>query len=206
MKKTNIFFIIIVLFSQALSAQKDSTIIKYNKIKNSIRIGAGYCIQGNGDQVNVLYKTGYQRKLNNYFELDLGMAYFNYEGFDYPNYYEPEVTIKSSTSILNFDLVLNLLIINFNKHILKLGAGYSLQKINLTAWSGTHYYFDDNYNYSHAVYTIKTANDFKSSIIVNVEYGYMVLPHLTATIYGKYYSENELVSLASLGLNFYYTF
>ncbi|MCF6243347.1 MAG: hypothetical protein L3J74_18670 [Bacteroidales bacterium] len=206
MKKKILLFIAIVFFSQMLSAQKDSTTIKFNKLKNSFRIGLGYCIQGFGDQTNMLYQSGYQRKLNTYFEFDLGMTYFDYKGFVHPNFYEQEVAFENSTSIRTFDLMINFLIIDFNKHILKLGTGYSLQKVNLTAWSATYYYFDDNYNYTYADYVIKTVNDFIGSIVVNAEYGYRFFPHFSTTIYAKYYSENKYISLASIGLNLYYTF
>ncbi len=195
-----------VLNHTTFFAQNDTLSFKSSEYKNSFHLGAGYGIQGAGDQVSILYQGGYQRKLNKYFEMDFGLSYFQYKGFTNINVYEPSVVKEEKTSIVTIDLLLNFLIIDFNRHILKLGTGYSLQKIELTAWAWTQYYYDDNYNYLYATYGTKNVDNFIGSLIINIEYGYRFLPHWAVSINGRYYSENKYISLASLGLNFYYTF
>lgn len=204
-KRFNLLIIIALFSNMSLFAQTDTLNNKGDIYKNSFRLGAGYSTMGLNDQVDILYQGGYQRKLNRYFELDFGMAYFHHQEFVNPNYYEPTVVKEDKTSIVTFDFMVNFLLIDFNKHILKLGGGYSLLKTDLIAWRGAAYNFEDG-QYSSADYVITDIDGYSNSIIVNIEYGYRIFPRFAATVCGKYYSENKYISLASLGLNFYYTF
>jgi hypothetical protein len=206
MKKISCLIIIIAINQMILSAQTNSDGIKENDFKNSFRLGVAIATQGTGDQVGVLYQLAYQRKITKYFELDLSTNYFNYNELVHPNYYEPDIVKKNITSIVTFDLLLNLLIIDFNKQILKLGTGYSFRYTDLFAWNGAQYYFDENYHYSYAKYVINDINGWDGGIIVNIEYGYRIFPHFATTISAKYYAEDKYISLAGLGVNFYYSF
>ena len=207
MKKKIIYLVLATLLNQGLLlAQSDTLITKFNKHKNSFRLGIGIANQGTGDQVSLLYQNGYLRKLNKYFELGLGLSFFNYHAKAYPNFMDPSIVKDDFTQIATFDVLLNFLIIDFNRQVLKLGAGYSLEKINMIAWTGAQYFYDENYNYIGAEYIVEKVYDYQNSLLINVEYGFRFSPHFTTSVSGRYYSEGEYITLASLGLNFYYTF
>jgi len=207
MKKKFFYLFLISFFYQAITfAQSDTLKSDYNIYKNSFSMGAGYCIQGFGDQVSVLYQTGFQRKLNRFFELGIGIDYFHYKEEVHPNYYEPDIVKIDHTYIWSFNLLMNFLIIDFNRHILKLGVGYSVKKVDLFRWRGGTYYFDENRNYTGVEYVTTDFDGFDNGMLLNLEYGYRISKHFSISVAGKLFAEGEYTGLSSLGLNFYYSF
>ena len=167
-------------------------------------------MNGIGDEVSLMYQNEYQRKLNKYLEIGAGVGFSNYIS-EYPiNYdnhnYSPDKAYNL-TSIVSVDIMIDLLVVDFKRHFFKIGIGYSLRKVKRIHWSSILYtnYTDKSGN-ELAFVTYNKTDGFDSSVIIGVEYGYRISPHLSISANARYYGEGKYVSLALAGLNFYYSF
>lgn len=205
MKKTTKNIIIVLLFflgSLNVLAQ-DKGNDSFMK-KNSFRLGLNYMMNGTGDEISLMYQNEYQRKLNKYFELGFGVGFSNYIKSIDTWAYKPE-EVYNSTSIVSMDLLVNLLVMDFERHFFKIGAGYSFRKVKQISWYSM-VYIKDHTGQDVAIVSFNKTDGFDSGVIVNLEYGFRISPRFATSVSGRYYSEGKYVSLAMAGINFYYSF
>ena len=143
MKKITKYVIIAVFFlsSFKLLAQGTTEDTIWRK-KNAFRLGLNYTMNGTGDELSLMYQNEYQRKLNKYLELGVGIGFSNYiDSWNEPNVTEPYEIIET-TFITSFDFVMNLLVMDFNRHFFKIGVGCSLRKVQSTHLNSMTILFD----------------------------------------------------------------
>jgi hypothetical protein len=211
MKKLNYLLLFTAFFvgNSFVSLSQENNNSSYDHIKNHLRIGINYSMNGTWNEVTLMYQNEYQRKLNKYLELGLGLGFSNYisefiVNDPFNSGYVPDKAFNS-TSIVSFDLMINLLVINFEKHFFKVGTGYSLRKVKRIKWRTINYTQDISGN-KVALINYEKTDGFDGGLILGIEYGYRITPHFSTSVSGRYYSEGKYVSLAITGINFYYSF
>ena len=205
MKKLTKHVIIAVFFlfsNLALLSQDNSAGFAENK--NAFRLGLSYCLNGTGDEVSIMYQNEYQRKLNKYFELGFGLGFSNYIEVWPTDTYKPE-EVYNTTSIVSFDIVMNLLVMDFERHFFKIGVGGSLRKVKRSSWYSMEY-TQDLIGQDVAIVSFNKTDGFDGGIIVHLEYGFRISPRFASSVSGRYSSEGEYVGLTMAGINFYYSF
>ncbi len=207
MNKNFITAVLIILFLglfSNLSAQESPNFSI--KKKNTFSIGINYAINGYGDEISFFYKNEFTRSLNKYFDISAGVGFFNYADSVLINIgFQPNtITGYNSTSIVSFDFLAHLKIMDFNRHFFKFGIGYSLMKVKRVSRAAARSRTLENIEINTLDYSY--TNGFDGSILVNLEYGFRVRPNFSTSISGRYYSEGKYVSLAMAGVNLSYSF
>ena len=202
MNKLNnyLLFVIIIFINSSIFSQENNQ-VPLNEFKNHFRIGINYTLNGTGDEISAMYQNEYQRKLNKYLEIGLGIGFSSYMK-DVP---VNNVPTYNSTSIISTDLVVNLLVVDFDYIFFKVGAGYSLRHVKRIKWETLEYITDSN-GQNIPVVTYNRIKGFDKGVIAQMELGFRFATHFATSLSGRYYGEGQYISLALAGINFYYSF
>lgn len=199
MKVYNLILLGVLYFSSLnITAQEKQ---KLNN-KNTLTFGVNYATTSI-DEKSYMFRNEYTRYLNNYFDLSVGLSFFSSsDSLIIPIGIQPNsVTGYTSTSVIPFDLILHLKVIDIEKHLLRLGVGYSLKKVRRVSGKGAI----NISNVNVPVYSY--INSFESGGAINIEYGYRISKSFLISVNGRYYSEGDNFSLASgAGINLSYIF